>query len=78
MASGDLQYQAVITGTLSGAQRAALGSVLGAIWSGQLSDLEQVNFTKNADGTVAYQLFGQASAPSSSLPLNVRVTGRVP
>lgn len=78
MASGDLEYEAVVIGTLSGSQRTSLGTLVGALWSGSLSDLQQVNFTRNADNSVTYTLFGRATASAANLPLNVKVTGRVP
>jgi hypothetical protein len=78
MASGDLTYEHQVTGTLTSPQRTSLGTLVAALWPGQLSNLNGVSFWRNEDGTVGYSLRGDHTVAPAALPLGVVVKARTP
>lgn len=79
MASGDLKFERSNTGTLTNPQRASLADILRQLWSGALTDLNQVTFHRNSDNTVTYSLHGEETATTlAALPVGCVVKSRVP
>ena len=78
MASGDLKYKDFQLGTLTAGQKTDLASLLSAVWSGSLADLQLVVFTRNPDNSVRYELIFDRAVVPSALPIGSVVTGRVP